>query len=212
MFSSLRNRVALSKSKTNSNDGLAKSKTKTKTSTNRYKKHTNRIELTTSSSSSSSSALVNKENILNKIDEEETEKQVDSKYTLSSSAAALALSKEMASNSKNNICSSVLTDPFNKLKIESTKSSSATLTAVAVATSSSMFSPTNQAAKYSQSISETSPEVSPRGRFADECEYRMNHPKRGIAVIINNKRFDPRLEMVSNLKPFHVFIFLLEKF
>ena len=202
MFSSLRNRVALSKSKTNSKENLAKSKTtKTKASTNRYKKHTTRIEVTSSSSSSSSSSLlasssVNKENILNKIDEEEVEKLVDSKYTSSSSVSA-ALSKDMSASSKiNNItCSSILTDPFNKLKIESSKSS------VAVA---AMFSPTNQqqqaqqqATKYSEAIAH-SPDVSPRGRFADECEYRMNHPKRGIAVIINNKRFDPRLEMVSN--------------
>lgn len=32
-------------------------------------------------------------------------------------------------------------------------------------------------------------------RFADEPEYRMNHPRRGYAVIINNKRFDSRLDM-----------------
>lgn len=32
-------------------------------------------------------------------------------------------------------------------------------------------------------------------RFADEPEYRMSHPKRGFAIIINNKRFEPRLDM-----------------
>ncbi len=32
-------------------------------------------------------------------------------------------------------------------------------------------------------------------RFADESEYRMNNLRRGIALIINNKRFDPRLDM-----------------
>jgi len=32
-------------------------------------------------------------------------------------------------------------------------------------------------------------------RFADECEYRMNHKHRGIAVIINNKKFHASLEM-----------------
>lgn len=34
-------------------------------------------------------------------------------------------------------------------------------------------------------------------RFADEPEYRMEHPRRGYAVIINNKYFDSRLELAS---------------
>lgn len=34
-----------------------------------------------------------------------------------------------------------------------------------------------------------------KGRFVDEPEYDMSHPRRGTAVIINNKRFDSRLEM-----------------
>lgn len=40
-------------------------------------------------------------------------------------------------------------------------------------------------------------EVNPisKARFADEPEYRMTHSKRGIGLIINNKRFDPRLDM-----------------
>jgi len=38
-------------------------------------------------------------------------------------------------------------------------------------------------------------QISERGRFADENEYRMNNAKRGTAVIINNKIFDSRLEM-----------------
>jgi hypothetical protein len=35
----------------------------------------------------------------------------------------------------------------------------------------------------------------PIARFADEPEYRMNHAKRGYALIINNKVFDDKLEM-----------------
>jgi hypothetical protein len=34
-------------------------------------------------------------------------------------------------------------------------------------------------------------------RFADESEYRMNHSRRGYALIINNKIFDPKLEMAK---------------
>jgi len=33
------------------------------------------------------------------------------------------------------------------------------------------------------------------GRFVDEPEYRMDAPKRGVALLINNKRFDARLEL-----------------
>lgn len=33
------------------------------------------------------------------------------------------------------------------------------------------------------------------GRFADEPFYRMDHERRGSAIIINNKRFDARLDM-----------------
>lgn len=33
------------------------------------------------------------------------------------------------------------------------------------------------------------------GRFADEPEYRMDHARRGTAVIINNRRFDAKLDM-----------------
>lgn len=33
------------------------------------------------------------------------------------------------------------------------------------------------------------------GRFADEPEYRMNNQKRGVALVINNKRFESRLDM-----------------
>ena len=33
------------------------------------------------------------------------------------------------------------------------------------------------------------------GRFADEPEYRMNNPRRGAALIINNKHFENRLEL-----------------
>jgi hypothetical protein len=32
-------------------------------------------------------------------------------------------------------------------------------------------------------------------RFADECEYRMDHLNRGEAIIINNKKFHPSLDM-----------------
>lgn len=37
--------------------------------------------------------------------------------------------------------------------------------------------------------------IKSNARFADEPEYRMNHERRGFAVIINNKNFEPRLEM-----------------
>jgi len=33
------------------------------------------------------------------------------------------------------------------------------------------------------------------GRFADEPEYRMNHSRRGVALLINNKHFDSRQGM-----------------
>ncbi len=36
-----------------------------------------------------------------------------------------------------------------------------------------------------------------QNRFANENEYQMDHSKRGIALIINNKIFDPRLDMVN---------------
>lgn len=41
----------------------------------------------------------------------------------------------------------------------------------------------------------TSKQIKETLRFIDEPEYRMNHSKRGYAIIINNKRFDSRLEM-----------------
>jgi hypothetical protein len=34
-----------------------------------------------------------------------------------------------------------------------------------------------------------------KARFVDECEYRMNNKYRGIALIINNKKFHPSLDM-----------------
>lgn len=37
--------------------------------------------------------------------------------------------------------------------------------------------------------------ITPKGRFCDEPHYRMDHSKRGTAIIINNKIFDARLEM-----------------
>lgn len=37
--------------------------------------------------------------------------------------------------------------------------------------------------------------VESAARFADEPEYRMEHPRRGYAIIINNKYFDSKLDM-----------------
>lgn len=52
-----------------------------------------------------------------------------------------------------------------------------------------------EVSKYSHTRIPQPPQPQAMGRFADEPEYRMNHAKRGYALIINNKIFDQKLDM-----------------
>jgi hypothetical protein len=156
MLSSLRNRIALSKSKTSSSSSSSSSNKETKptkskvtkSTTNRYKKNTTRI---------------NKENIQIKSINNTKKDQEEMK---SSSPSLTTISSQQ------------LTGSFDKLKLESQL------------VAGSLFQTNINANNKIESTTNNTP------RFADECEYRMNHSKRGIALIINNKNFDPRLDMV----------------
>lgn len=155
MLSSLRNRIALSKSKTSSSGSSKETKpTKskvTKSTTNRYKKNTTRI---------------NKENIQIKSKNNNNKDQEEMK----SSSPSLTTTTTTSSQQ--------LTGSFDKLKLESQL------------VAGSLFQTNNNANNKIEPTTDNAP------RFADECEYRMNHSKRGIALIINNKNFDPRIDMV----------------
>ena len=156
MLSSLRNRIALSKSKTSSSGSSKETKpTKskvTKSTTNRYKKNTTRI---------------NKENIQIKSKNNNNNKDQEE---MKSSSPSLTTTTTTSSQQ--------LTGSFDKLKLESQL------------VAGSLFQTNNNANNKIEPTTDNTP------RFADECEYRMNHSKRGIALIINNKNFDPRIDMV----------------
>jgi hypothetical protein len=155
MLSSLRNRIALSKSKTSSSGSSKETKpTKskvTKSTTNRYKKNTTRI---------------NKENIQIKSKNNNNNKDQEEMKSSSPSLTTTTTSSQQ------------LTGSFDKLKLESQL------------VAGSLFQTNNNANNKIEPTTDNTP------RFADECEYRMNHSKRGIALIINNKNFDPRIDMV----------------
>lgn len=61
-----------------------------------------------------------------------------------------------------------------------------------VASTSSHF---NQDFNFDKLTLEPTSKPIESARFADEPEYRMNHLRRGYAIIINNKRFDSKLDM-----------------
>lgn len=178
MISSLRNRIAKSKT--------SKETTPNKTKTNRYKKNTSRL---TSNKENAAAA----ESLIKPIDQKESEKLINLKQ----------LSKEINKNMfpTNNVntnapsTSKNFMNNFTKLKIDKETIASP------IQQQQSQFV-TN---KLVEPIVKESEEIADRGRFADECEYRMNHSRRGVALIINNKRFEPRLEMVRNLKIYKTF-------
>lgn len=158
---------------------IAKSKL---TKTNRYKKNTPRL------TSNKENAAAAAESLIEQIDQQESEKLINLKQ----------LNKEINKNMfpTNNVntnapsTSKNLMNNFTKLKIDKETIASP------IQQQQSQFV-TN---KLVEPIVKESEEIADRGRFADECEYRMNHSRRGVALIINNKRFEPRLEMVRNLK------------
>lgn len=60
---------------------------------------------------------------------------------------------------------------------------------------SEIFKPTYNNIVNKHSEPKLIEDACPLGRFIDEPEYRMNNPKRGVALIINNKRFEARTEL-----------------
>lgn len=174
MISSLRNRIAKSKSNTTSRE------TKSTTS-HRYKKNTNNNTVTAQTTAKLENQSNNTSSSCNK---ENKKSESDRKMNPSTSKFNYPTFTNSSQNAQNHLGS-----PMNLLiKEDLNANRNETL-----ATTSQGVHVTKQ-----EVIVKESQEIGQIGRFADECEYRMNHSRRGVALIINNKKFDPRLEMVSN--------------
>ncbi|CAF0709543.1 unnamed protein product [Brachionus calyciflorus] len=90
----------------------------------------------------------------------------------------------------------ILNQPFESLQINDNQPKAENLKSETFFYSSKL-TPNEFTQELNINIDKLTIGSSPReiSRFADEPEYRMNYPRRGFAIIINNKRFDPRLDM-----------------